>query len=132
MSHRLGLTEAPPEGLALGVHGPVLERFDDAAALAAALPAVCEYHLTQTSLSETGTSEFNADYDLVPIDVLLLGELLRRSARALPAIDHPLMATPFATLPAGSTCDPLKDARAELWELFLELCRGKRPDLVLS
>ncbi|MBI4952050.1 MAG: hypothetical protein HY908_08455 [Myxococcales bacterium] len=129
--HRLGWSEAPPADLELGAYGPLAEHFDETA-LAAALPAVCEYHLTQTSLSESGTSEFNVAYDLVPIDVMLVRELLRREARALPAVDHPLMSTPFAAVPEGQTYDPLKDERAELWELFLELCRAQKPGLALA
>jgi hypothetical protein len=131
---RLGLVEAAVPARLLGLYAEPLDALADDARLAALLPGLCDEHLKRSSLATTIVAWFNVDYDLVPIELALLDHLRRakHGLPALPAAQHPLLATPFAEVPHERRFEPTRDDRPDLWEMFVELARAKRPELDLT
>jgi hypothetical protein len=131
---RLGLVEAAVPARLLGLYAEPLDALADDARLAALLPGLCDEHLRRSSLATTSVAWFNVHYDLVPIELALLDHLRRvkHGLPALPAAEHPLLATPFAEVPHERRFEPTRDDRPDLWEMFVELARAKRPELDLT
>jgi hypothetical protein len=86
----------------LGVYQPVLDHWDDADALAEPLAAMCDFHCRHMKFRGGYKCLFDdPPFDLVPCEILAIRKLRTDAGLATPAIDHPLLSTPFAQMPSG-------------------------------
>jgi hypothetical protein len=130
--HRASGSHAPPTmaatSSALGPFQPLIDAGADGSALGSILLDVCAYHVMQTG-SRQAADEFQVYYDVIPIDIALIRAMRAKEGLETPAVDHPLMSTPFARIPEGPQYDLGSD---ELWLRACDLLKQKMPELDLD
>ena len=112
--------------LELGVYKSVFEHWDDMEGLKKTLLDLADYHVDNIrGLTKTRVGEFSGPpVDIFPAEMVAIRRVRERLGLETPAIDHPLMQTPFA--------DPPRDILSESDDLLdraLAKVRTIIPDL---
>jgi hypothetical protein len=82
----------------LGPYADILSTWDDPIALAGPLAKICDYHC-QNMIDKGTDEEFDiAPFDLYPVEILAIYKIRERLGLETPKIEHPLLATPIASL----------------------------------
>lgn len=124
--HRYAAGQKDVSDLELGVYKTIFDRWNDSAELQKALLYVADYHVE--NLKDKGAQRFGEfarpPVDIFPAELVAIQRVRERLGLETPAIDHPLMKTPFA--------NPPKDLRPEPDELLTQVLKKVRtiiPDL---
>lgn len=102
-----GKAAFPPDG-----YQPLLDQLavGDAEALREALVWACDRHLDQAGLDQnTVSQEFELGYELLPVEILAFRAARERMGLGFPTLDHPLMQTKLAEVPATTSYDYRED-----------------------
>jgi hypothetical protein len=86
----------------LGPYAGVLAHWDAPERLAEVLDGVCEYHcanMVDSGRKDRAPEFYHPPFDLLPCEVLGIYALRQKLGLETPAIDHPLLATPLASVP---------------------------------
>ena len=89
---------------ALGVYQRVLDAWSNQAELRSALGEVCDYHLEQSWTARGYPPFVHTPYQMFPVDILAIARVRRDLGLVMPAVEHPLLSTPLATLPPSEQC----------------------------
>lgn len=106
--HRYFEGRTDVDDLELGVYKSVFEHWDDPGKLQKTLLELADYHvdnirgLTKTRVGEFGDSPVN----IFPAELVAIRRVRERLGLETPAIDHPLMQTPFADPPRDIPLEP--------------------------
>jgi hypothetical protein len=113
----------------LGVYQQILDAWTDEEQLGEALLEGIEYHLQNTTMFENSDEAFSDVWQLAPLEIALIRKARVAEGLSMPAIEHPLLDTPFAEIPgAPSRYRPEDDPLAQQ---ALALTRELRPELGL-
>lgn len=113
----------------LGVYQKILDAWTDEAHLAEALLEAIEYHLQNTTMFEDSDNAFTDVWELAPLEIELIRKVRTAEGLSMPAIEHPLLDTPFAQIPGPpSRYRPEDDS---LVQQALALTRELMPELGL-
>jgi hypothetical protein len=112
--------------LELGVYKDVFDHWDNPANLQQALLSVANYHVENLrDKSNADIAEFtHPPVDIVPAELIAIQRVREKLGLETPAIDHPLMETPFANPPRNLPPEP-----DELLSQVLDKVRTIIPDL---
>lgn len=123
--HRMLAGQKDVSDLELGVYQSVFDHWEDQAGLQEALLNAADYHVQNLRDKGNDFAEFSrVPVDIVPAELIAIQRVREKLGLETPAIDHPLMKTPFA--------DPPKDLRPEpdaLLTQVLDKARTIIPDL---
>lgn len=93
-----------------GVYGPVMEAWENAAALCGALHDLCEFHCDRMGTSNARYNEFMlSPFDLVPVEIIALYQVRKELGLQTPAIRHPILQGRIAQMEGNA-----RDAEDEL------------------
>jgi hypothetical protein len=128
LRHRASGQDVRPDFMATGPFQPVIDAWADPAALQRALSDVCAYHLEPSGPMHSA-GEFHVYYELIPIEIAFIRVIRANEGLETPAIDHPLLRTPFARIPEGPQYDLTND---DLWLRARDLLKQKMSELDLD
>ena len=100
------------------IYQRLIASWQDEAAYAKLMPEVCDYHLY--SAYDDGKNKMLEilTFDLIPFDIRTIELVRKKEGLPTPAIDHPLLKTPLADIPAQRPgYDPASD---EILQLVLK------------